>query len=334
MAWYNESGKENDVFISSRVRFARNVKDYPFDSLLDETSAKEIIEKAESALGKKYKKVDFQKLDAIRSGVYTEKHFVSPEFARKTLPHALFENESNSVEIMVCEEDHFRIQCIKSGLSLEEAFEEAAKAEELLDEKIEFAFSDKLGYLTHCPTNLGTGMRASIMMFLPALTLKGAMDGIQRQLSKLGIMIRGMYGEGSSPDGCMYQISNGVTMGITEEETIQKLRKISMQICESERKARNELKSDNYDRMADRVCRAYGIMKYSRIMSSREFLQLFADVRLGIALGMIENVSYEKLGELLIGVLPANLVAASGKNVLSENERDVRRSEFVRNALD
>lgn len=333
MAWYNEKGKENDVFISSRVRFARNIKDYPFDSLLDETSAKEIIEKVENALGKEYKKVDFSKCDQSLCGVYTEKHFISPEFAHKKKPHALFENENNTLEIMVCEEDHLRIQSIKSGLALEEAFEEASYAEQLLDEKLNIAFCEELGYLTHCPTNLGTAMRVSVMMFLPALTSKGAINGLSRQLSKLGLIMRGMYGEGSSPDGCMYQISNSVTMGITEEETLQKLRKISMQICDSERKAREEMKSDMYDRIYDKVCRAYGILKYSRMMSSSEFLTLFSDVRLGISLGMIDELSYEKLGEILIGILPSNLIYNSGNKPLSENERDVKRSEYVRNSL-
>jgi len=160
------------------------------------------------------------------------------------------------------------------------------------------------------------------------------MENLSVQLSKLGFIVRGMYGEGSQPEGCLYQISNRITMGVTEEDTIKRLNDIVMQICEKERKAREMLKSDNYSAIADRVCRAYGILKYARIISSKEFLKHFADVRLGIALGIITDITYETLGEIMIGVLPANLVLNNGNKPLGDFERDVLRADYIRGNLE
>ena len=333
MAWYNTVGKENDVVVSSRIRFARNIADYPFDSKLDETSANEIIEKVSSALGNDFEKIDFTNISAYESGALVEKHYISPDFAKKKLPHALLKNEKDDVAVMVCEEDHIRLQCILPGLSLNKAFKNACIYDDILDENLNIAFSEKVGYLTHCPTNLGLAMRASVMVFLPALTMTKSMENLSVQLSKLGFIIRGMYGEGSQPEGCLYQISNRITMGVTEEDTIKRLEEIVTQICEKERKAREIIKSDNFSVLADKICRAYGVLKYARVISSKEFLKLFADVRLGIALGLIKDITYEALGEIMIGVLPANLVLRHGGKVISDFERDVLRADYIRESI-
>ncbi len=333
MAWYNKSGKENDVVVSSRIRFARNIADYPFDSKLDETSCNEIIEKVTNALGNKFTKVDFKELSHVETGALVEKHYISPNFAKKKNPHALLINDNDDVSVMVCEEDHIRLQCIMPGLALDEAYKSACIYDDMLDDNINIAFDESWGYLTHCPTNLGLGMRASVMMFLPALTMTRSMENMSVQLSKLGLIIRGMYGEGSEPDGCLYQISNRITMGITEEDTLKKLNEIVKQICEKERKAREMLKSDRYSVIADRVGRSYGILKYARIVSSKEFMKLYSDVRLGIALGLIDGLTYEKLGEIMIGVLPANLISNNGGKTISDFERDVLRASVIREAI-
>ncbi len=333
MSWYNTKGKENDVVVSSRVRFARNIADYPFDSKLDATSCREIIEKVENAIGKDFEKIEFENFSQAETMAMVEKHYISPNFAKKKLPHALLNNESENVSVMVCEEDHIRLQCILSGLDLEKAYEVAEKYDRILNEKLNIAFDKKYGYLTHCLTNLGLGMRVSVMLFLPALTLTHSIERLSVQLSKLGLVVRGMYGEGTSPDGCLYQISNRVTMGVSEEDTIKKLNDMVKQICESERKAREVLKSDNYSALADRVCRSYGILKYARVVTSKEFLKLYSDVRLGISLGLIENLDYETLGELLIGVLPANIIVNNGNKNIGEYERDVIRADYIRKML-
>ncbi len=333
MAWYNKAGKENDVVVSSRIRFARNIADYPFDSKMDETSANEIIEKVSSVLGNDFERIDFKNLSSVESGALVEKHYISPDFAKKKMPHALLKNDKADVSVMVCEEDHIRLQCILPGLSLDEAYKNACIYDDILDHNLNIAFSEKLGYLTHCPTNLGLAMRASVMVFLPALTITRSMENLSVQLSKLGFIVRGMYGEGSQPEGCLYQISNRITMGVTEEDTIKRLNEIVKQICEKERKAREMLKSDNYSALADKVCRAYGVLKYARVISSKEFLKLFADVRVGIALGIIEGLTYETLGEIMIGVLPANLVLHNGGKVISDFERDVLRADYIRSTI-
>ena len=328
MAWYNTKGKESDVIVSSRVRFARNIADYPFESKLDETSCREIIEKVSKALGNEFEEISFKEMTEIESLALVEKHYISRNFANKKSPRALLKN--NDVAVMVCEEDHVRLQSIKAGLALDEAYEQAKKYEEKLKANLNIAFDSKLGYLTHCLTNLGLGMRVSVMMFLPALTMTRSIERLSAQLSNLGLVVRGMYGEGSSPEGCLYQISNRVTMGVSEKDTIKKLNEIALKIAEQERQARKMLISDNYSDMADRVCRAYGIMKYARTMSSKEFLKLFADVRLGIFYGLVENVDYETLGNVMIGVLPANLIMNNGGKSIGERDRDVLRADYIR----
>lgn len=333
MAWYDEKGRDNDVVVSSRIRFARNVADYPFCSVIDPTSCREIIEKVSGVLVDGFEKIDMDKATAVQSGALVEKHYISREFANKKMPRALLLNEKEQVAVMVCEEDHVRLQCILGGLALDEAYENAVRYEEMLENALNIAFDSRLGYLTQCLTNLGLGMRASVMVFLPALTMTRSMEGLSAQLSKMGLTIRGMYGEGSEPEGCLYQISNSITMGITEEETLKKLNDVVRQICEKERKARDILKSDSFYPLADRICRSYGTLRYARVMSSGEFLKLWADVRLGIAIGITEGLDYETMGRLLIGVLPANLMLTKGGGVISESERDILRAEYIRGAL-
>lgn len=333
MAWYNTKGKENDVVVSSRVRFARNIADYPFETKLDETSCREIIEKVEKALGDEYDSVNLNDMSAVETMALVEKHYISPNFAKKKMPHSLLTKENGDVSVMVCEEDHIRIQSIKSGLALDEAYQKAVECDNILGEKLNIAFDKKYGYLTHCLTNLGLGMRVSVMVFLPALTMTRSIENLSIQLSKLGLVVRGMYGEGSSPDGCLYQISNRVTMGVSEQDTIEKLKDIAFKVAEQERQARKVLLSDNYSAVADRVCRAYGVLKYARVMSSKEFLKLYSDVRLGIALGLINDIEYETLGNIMIGVLPANLIMNNGGKNISEYERDILRADYIRSTV-
>lgn len=332
MAWYNDKGADNDVVVSSRIRFARNLEDYPFASKLDPTSASEIIEKVESVFGDGWKTVDFAKLPAAEASSYAEKHFVSPEFVSGNLPRALVYDEAKGIYIMVCEEDHLRMQCILPGLSLGDAFDRLCEADDTVNASLKIAYDDTLGYLTHCPTNLGTGMRASVMLFLPALTMTKQLAGIAPQLSKLGLTLRGLYGEGSESEGCLYQISNQLTLGVTEKDAIKKLTEVVRQIIESERKSRASIRSDNADAVADMCRRAYGTLKYAELISSGEFMKLYSNVRLGIALGLVPELTFEALGGLMIDVLPATLTVRGGHE-LSEHERDRKRAELIRKAL-
>ncbi len=334
MAWYNNIGAEADTVISSRVRLARNIVGYPFSSKLSDADAKEMIQKIATPLESSgITKIDFSTLSPLQASSYVEQHKVSPEFAAKKEPHALFLQDQAGIAVMVCEEDHLRIQSILSGLNLHEAYQNALLVEKRLDEDFDFAYSEQLGYLTHCPTNLGTGMRASVMMFLPALTEGGYMDALAVQLSKIGLTVRGLFGEGSGAAGCMYQISNQITLGITEEETLNKLQDAVSQIIESEHKARTSITGEAKERLTDRIMRAEGALRYAYRMSSAEFIRLFSDVRFGIALGLISDISYEQLGTLLVEAMPATLTLSAEKTPKSESERDRIRTRLIQKIL-
>lgn len=334
MAWYNTIGQATDTVISSRVRLARNINGYPFVSRLDANGANEIIEKVTTPLeASGFRKINFADLSPIMATSYVERHYVSPEFATKETPHALFLMEQQGIAVMVCEEDHLRIQSILPGLGLEEAYKNASNTEKRLDEDFDFSYSEQLGYLTHCPTNLGTGMRASVMMFLPALTRAGYMNSLANQLSKLGLTVRGLFGEGSGSAGYMYQISNQITLGITEEETLKKMNDAIRQISESEQKARKAITGDALDRLTDHILRSEGVLKYAYMISSSEFIKLFAEVRFGIALGIVSDVTYEQLGTLLVEAMPATLTLSSENTPKGESARDKLRAQKIRAIL-
>ncbi|MBO4219807.1 MAG: ATP--guanido phosphotransferase [Clostridia bacterium] len=330
MKWFKSHGNEKDTVISSRVRFARNIAGYPFPSRLDSKTAEEVIGKIRKAYPD-YTYTDFTKLDTTEARAYVERHEVSSEFAEARGPHGLLSSEKDGVSIMLCEEDHMRIQCITSGLSLKEAYEGACRADDIADAALDIAFSEKLGYLTHCPTNLGTAMRASVMMFLPAMTMHGQIPSLAAQLQKIGLTLRGLYGEGSQGDGCLYQISNQVTLGISEDETLDKLSKVISQISASEKKLReNDAKDDD---LCDRIQRSEGILRYARKISSSEFLRLYADIRFGIAIGSVKDIDYGKLDEVLIGSMPANLMINCGRQGAGDSERDVLRARYIKENL-
>ncbi|MCD7747621.1 MAG: ATP--guanido phosphotransferase [Firmicutes bacterium] len=341
MAWYCGNGEARDVIVSSRVRFARNVERIPFGKRLSDDDAEKLISGAGEVLGEKYTRVNFDELSPVTAQAYVEEHIVSSEFASGEGKRALYKNDDDEIYVMVCEEDHFRVQSIKSGLSLDSAYSAAKEAAGRLSEKFEIAFDPELGYLTHCPTNLGTAMRASVMVFLPAITKCNGIPSLTRQLSKLGFTVRGMYGEGSDALGTLYQISNQETLGITEEETVKRLSEVANSVVNEERRLRRELMSgDAGDETADRCMRAYGILKHSRAISNREFLSLWIEVRLGVAISddggerlIPENVTYDVLDALMIEVQPAVLTLLSGGGELSPHDRDLRRAKILAERL-
>lgn len=333
MLWYETSGKDNDVFVSSRIRLARNLCDYPFGKRLDEPSAKEILEKVKSVFDNEegYTYLDLSLLGNVEKMAEADKHKISRELASKSGPCALIENDGEQLYIMVLEEDHIRIQSIKSGFSLAEAYDAALKADRKLDSSLRYAYDEKLGYLTHCPTNLGTGMRASVMMFLPALTYAGGIRTLQSQLGKIGLTIRGMSGEGSSADGCLYQISNQITLGTSEEEIISKLERVCENIAEQERELRKSIYRDA-EVLSDRVMRSYGTLLYAVLLDSTELAKLYTDVRLGVALGIIEGVSVNTLDKILVTGM-SGVIMSENEKVRTPRERDRARAEAVRRVL-
>lgn len=334
MSWYHFSGNSAHTVISTRVRLARNIASYPFASRLDAGAANEIIEKVSQPLESAgFRKIHFSDLTPIMATSYVERHYVSPEFATKASPRALFLMEQPGIAVMVCEEDHLRIQSILPGLALEEAYKHAKNTERRLDEDFDFAYNEQFGYLTHCPSNLGTGMRASVMMFLPALTRGGYMNSLATQLSKLGLTVRGLFGEGSGASGCMYQISNQITLGISEEETLRRLSDAIRQISDSEEKARKSITGEALERLTDKILRSEGILRYAHMISSTEFITLFADVRFGIALGIVNDITYEQLGTLLCETMPATLTLSSENTPKGESARDRLRAQKIQKLL-
>ncbi len=333
MKWYNTDGLNNDTVLSTRIRFARNLSGYPFPSRLSPQKATEIIEKIVPTLEKSgFIRIDFDKLTKAEAFSYVEKRYASREFAQKSGPRTLMLNEACGYAVMICEEDHLRLQCIMPGLALNKAFDSICRLDDIIDEQFLIAYDKELGYLTHCPTNLGTGMRASVMMFLPALTMSGRMGNIANELSKIGLTIRGIYGEGTASEGSIYQISNQITLGMSEENIIRNLEETVKKLIDSEKELRNHITPKENPKLIDRICRAEGTLKHAFMISSNEFISLFSDVRLGIDVGVIEGIDYKTLDELFIDVMPASL-ALSGESPKSERERDILRAKRIKETL-
>ena len=329
--WYIGEGDHNDIVISTRIRIARNLADYPFPVRLDNKSKIEVNEKIRDALDGKENLTYTELKTLTRSQIVSlaERHLISPEFASNSDARALLMSDNEDISIMLCEEDHIRIQVMKSGLALKEAYELADKIDTEINQSLKYAFDEKLGYLTQCPTNLGTGMRASVMLHLPALTAKGQIGSLASTVSKLGLTIRGAYGEGMSAMGDLYQLSNQLSLGISEKSAIDNLKTITLQLAAQERAAREEA-SKNIE-TEDAVFRAYGILKSARILSTKEFMSLISKVRLGAVLGMIKT-DLKTINELMVSMQPATINAFVGKT-LSLEERDVERAKIVRERL-
>ena len=333
MNWYKNKGNEGDIVLSTRVRLARNLTEYPFPIRLDEAQRRDIGNTVKEILDtdKTYKLnfTDMSSLSSAETVSLAEKHLISPEFGCDTLGRSLLLSDDEDISIMICEEDHIRIQTVYPGLSLEEAFETALKIDEILENKLSYAFDENLGYLTQCPTNIGTALRASVMLHLPALNKKGAMQRLSTTVAKLGLTLRGSYGEGSEVSGDIYQLSNQVTLGISEEAAIKNLNSIAMQIIAQEKQARALLiKDEDY---LDRIYRAYGILKSAYKLTSKELINLISYVRVGVSEGILD-IPAEKLRELTVLLQPATLNAHSGK-ILTQTERDILRSQKVREEL-
>lgn len=334
MSWYHIPGNEQDVAISTRVRFARNIREYPFPSRLDAPRAREMTNRVGEILEKNgFIRTDFADISRATAQSLVEKHFASPAFVRESLPHSLFLNDPCNLSVMVCEEDHLRIQCILSGLSLRDAYEGSSKIETLLDNGFELAFDERWGYLSGCPSNLGTAMRASVMLSLPMLTLRGRMEALSLQLGQTGLLLRGLYGEGTSPAGCLYQVSNRVTMGITEEEILSRLEEATGALIEAERRARDNVTGRELDELTDRVSRAAGLLRHAHMLSAGEMLQLLSQVRLGAAMGILRDVRVEHLTTLVVEAMPATLTLSADVPPKTDTERDILRARMVRERI-
>lgn len=286
-----ENAAESPVEMSARIRLARNIRHIPFPHMVrDEDSLDAVLEKLGAAFDD-YQKVSMNMLKFEDKALLVEKHLISPLFTRQGLQSYI--NEEESVSIMINEEDHIRIQTMGAGLSIQDLYREAEDIDESLEDMVDYAFDERFGYLTACPTNVGTGMRASIMLHLPALTLGRKIERLSGNLNRFGFTLRGIYGEGSVPLGHIYQLSNQLTLGQTEQEIIQNLDELKSQIIEEELEMRSHLQSEHLLEIKDSVYRSSGILKHAYKMSLKEAAKCLSDVKLGIDLGIFEHENFK-----------------------------------------
>lgn len=339
MEWYLENGPEGDVVFSSRVRLARNLKNYPFPARMDEVLSRKMVDEIRDAVDKidksgdhRFAYYDMRTMNPTDRQIFVEKHLISPDLAQGKRESGAIISGDGKISIMINEEDHLRIQCLFPGMQLEDAHRLCDKVDDLIDERFEYAYSTEFGYLTCCPSNIGTGLRASLMLHLPALTMSGYIGKVLEACSKLGLAVRGMYGENTEATGNLYQISNQVTLGQTEEEIMTSVKNIVLQIIDRERALRSEMHNKNRQKFEDMIFRAYGILTNARMISTEESLRHLSSVRMGVNMGIIKGVGLEKINELMIVVQPAFLRKALGKDSGAE-ERDAERARLLREKL-
>lgn len=328
--WYTKFGPSGDIVLSSRVRLARNISHLPFGLKTTEVQQAEVINSCRKALPD-LKYIDFSVLSETERQALSEAHLTSPDMIKNRKKCGILTNDDCTLCIMLNEEDHIRIQSMEPGLNLETCLDRANTIDDVLEKSVEYGFHKDFGYLTCCPSNVGTGMRASVMVHLPALTQSGRMDSIIRSLAKLGMTVRGLYGEGSCAYGNIYQISNQITLGVSEEETIEKLNHLIYDIIEKERTLGQSIYSHDKFRFEDKIMRSYGILSNARILSSSEAANLISDVRWGINLGIIKNTDLEKLSQVFYDTLPATIV--KNHNLSTALERDLKRAELIGETL-
>ncbi|QZY54665.1 protein arginine kinase [Crassaminicella profunda] len=337
--WIQQVGPDNDIIISSRIRLARNVEQFPFPIALTKGKSKEVFKVVSHAIleGNNPFRNDFdlitlEEISQMERQVLVEKHLISPNLATNYEKGAVLLNKDESVSIMINEEDHIRIQCLLPGFQLDEAFKVANKMDDVIEEEVKYAFDEKLGYLTSCPTNVGTGIRASVMVHLPALRMTGYINRILQAASQIGLAVRGIYGEGTEFIGNLFQISNQLTLGRNEKDIIGNLKDVTRQIIQKERDARSTLLSNNGMQLEDQIYRSFGILCNARILSSQECMKLLSNVRLGIDTGILKEIHMDNINEIMVMTQSAYLQEIAGKP-LSSNERDIRRGSLVREKL-
>jgi protein arginine kinase len=337
--WMKDEGPDSDIVISSRIRIARNLSQFPFPMLATESQSEQIMQKVAEAIQNEqfrslgsFEFIPCREMSELERQVLVEKHLISPSLAEDYKHAAVVLRNDEAVSIMVNEEDHLRIQVLKPGFQLRSSWDLANQIDDALEQSIEYAFDEQKGYLTACPTNVGTGIRASVMVHLPALVVTGQIHRILNAVAQVGLVVRGIYGEGTDAIGNLFQISNQLTLGQSEEEILGNLYSVVRQIIEHERQARQYLLQTNKNNLEDRICRSFGILAYARKIDSKETMQRLSDVRLGIDLQIIQGVSAGILKELMVMTQPAFLQKYYNQE-LNADERDWRRATLIRERL-
>lgn len=346
MKWYEKGDASTPkVIISSRIRLARNLSEFTFPNRLSDDDAKDVIvkiadifheESLETVLGSDYalSLKAMEHLPSIEKVAMMEKHMISPLFLNASLPNALLVSEDESLSIMINEEDHLRIQSMAAGADLLSTYDKAMAIDDLIEKHVDYAYSKTFGYLTACPTNVGTGLRASYMMHVPALEATGQLPIILEAIGKFGITCRGIYGESSEAIGSVFQVSNQVSLGFSEKEIIDNLNSVAMQIVDQELLIREKLLSEKRIEFEDSIYRSYGILSQARILTSKEAMTLLSDVKLGFELGILKTEHPEEMNifNLMTSIQPANLQKIVNK-ALDIDQRDIARATLIRQKL-
>lgn len=335
--WLRGSGPDSDVVVSSRIRLARNLAGYPFASKLAKEQEEEIIDAMEESVSRAPLLKDtlfirYHDVTELDKQFLLERHLISREHAVEQGEKAVVINPNEIVSLMVLEEDHLRLQVFQSGFNITETWRIIDEIVNELEKLLPFSFHTELGYLTACPTNVGTGIRASCMLHLPSLVLTKQVNKVLQALAKLNLATRGLYGEGSQAAGNFFQISNQTTLGQNEEEIVSGLEKVIRQMIGHEKEARQYLLEKRKAKFEDQIWRALGTLKAARVISSGEAVQLLSLVRLGVDLGFVANLKYAELNNLFLLIQPAHLQKLYGR-ALGANERDVRRADLIRERL-
>lgn len=332
MSWYLQNGKDSDVVVSTRIRLVRNIKQIPFVTKCSKEELKEVYDLMKDAtisLGYGLKFISMKDIDPLTKNALAEKHLISQEFAKSNNPYkAIIINDEENICIMVNEEDHIKLQVFCSGLDIENLMNLAIEIDEKLEKIVTYSYSEKYGYLTACPTNVGTGLKASVLLHIPGLRLTGNLRKILNVVNNFGMNVRGVYGEGTNVEGDMYQISNNQTLGIAESEITKNIKLITQKVMQQERVARKYLAKKNIE-LEDKIYRDYGILTNARKISEEESIELLSIIKMGIDLGILEELNDKKVSELLLYVRGANLQKRLGKS-LTIYEQDIERANIIK----
>ncbi len=333
--WLRGDGPESDIVMCSRIRLARNLADFPFSGRASRGEKADVEKAVRGAMDRAELKLAYyslQEVDQLDRQMLVERQLISRELAAGDGPRGVAIGSEENASIMVNEEDHLRIQVMHSGFSLGDVWERINRLDDQIEERLGYAFSSQLGYLTACPTNVGTGIRVGVLLHLPALVHSKQIDKVFRALHKINLTVRGLYGEGTQADGDFYQISNQQTLGKSERELIRNLSEVVPQILSYERQARKEMVNQRRQVLHDQVSRAYGLLKTAQTISSSETMLLLSSVRLGINLGLIDDLEIPTVNELFIHTQPAHLQKLHG-SILEVDERNVARASYLRRRL-
>lgn len=325
---------DKEIVVSSRIRVARNLSDFPFEIKLKEKDSERLLKLFKSIIEKRCPGhyIDMKKLTSLERESLLECHLISPAFLKMNKPTGLYLSASGDISIMINEEDHLRIQGLSGGLNLTNISARVFDCEEEISEELSYAFDDTYGFLTSCPTNLGTGLRASVLLHLPGLVFTNEVEKVLKGALQIGMAVRGLYGEGSEIKGSLFQISNQHTLGLREEDLIQTISKLTHMIMDIEKKARDAIFAKARYEFEDKIFRSLAVLRSARIMSTDETLNLLSAVRFGIGTGVIKDISLDVVNEIMVVARPANIQLYVGQ-ILEEHERDIRRAEYIRSKL-